>query len=594
MSLTLWQVPQELQPTYNQVIVVATSSLQSNLNYQLVSDIYCRGQKVTRMKTPVNPEGYVVLDIHKHLENQISFDFNPGIPGFNIATNSFASYSIVFYDEFRAEWEFTDNQYNLIGATAYIGFAGQDEPYFEVGDSIYVSQDVPYTNPSYNGVHTIISITQSGLTWSIVTDALYGVDTPPEGGVIQYADYQLTTLPVDSLTLRDEVDCCVDLTIASSSVTYSITGVSQTGIVSSRPKYDFLVGGVSHTLQYEVIGTLSTDYWVIKNNVSGKVSAATESSAFCPPLGEYFVLGYPVTPVWNSTSLDEGTNCIATASSFPEKYVFNGVLTYLDCINWDYDDWDANTTTNGKFFTNVPDNFELDIESYMFLNVYQNSNNEIKYLKIKSNLGTYSVTNSFTTITADQRRFLQVNGSVKDLFDLGWIDNTTKEIEIWCENTTGDKTIESKIFKIVNKCSIYDKMQIIFMDKMGSFIPYTFNKVNRENRNISRTEYQQHYGTYAPAAQNWTYKTWDRGKKSLDTIVVEQYTLNSDWVNQSTSDYLMELFESPEVYLVKPDGVIIAINLTVQSIERKQVINEQLINYQLTFELSNKNMQQRG
>ena len=50
MSLTIRRAPQELMPTYNQVIIVATSSEQSRLNYQLVTDVYCRGEMVTRMK----------------------------------------------------------------------------------------------------------------------------------------------------------------------------------------------------------------------------------------------------------------------------------------------------------------------------------------------------------------------------------------------------------------------------------------------------------------------------------------------------------------------------------------------------------------
>lgn len=491
MALTLWKIPQELQPTYNQVVLVATSSFQSELNYQLVTDLWCRGSKVTTLKTPVNPEGYVVVDLHKHLENRVSFDFQPGLTGFTPATQSFASYSCVFSDEFRHEWEFTDNQYNVIGGTSYAGFVSRDTPYFSVGDSIYVAQDAPYTNASYNGVHTILSITQSGLTWSVVTDALWGSSTPPEPGVITYASYQLTKV----------------------AVTQSV--------------------------------------------------------------------------VW-----ENGTS---SNTFFPKRFVFNGVESYLDFINWNFDDYDANTgTTQGQFFTNAPSYYELDVDSYMFLNMYQNANDEIKTLKIKTNLGTYSITNSFTSIANDQRRFLQVNASPRYFSTQGWIDSNTTNIELWVENTSGTKTIASKFYKITDRCSKYDKLQLVFLDKMGSFIPYTFDRVNRQVKNITRSDYQQFYGSYASATKQWKYDTWDRGRKSLDIIVNEVYTLNSDWVNQSTSDYLMELFESPEVYLVKSDGTICAINVTVQSIERKQVINEQLINYQLTFEMSNKNMSQRG
>jgi hypothetical protein len=492
MPLSLRRVPQELTPTYNQVVIVATSSQQSQLNYQLVSEIFCRGAKVTTMKTPVNPEGYIITDIHKHLENRISYDFNPGATGFSIATQSFATYSVNFFDEFRHIWDFTDNFFSSIGGTAYAGFVSQQTPYFSIGDYIYISQDAGYVNASYNGVHQIIQITQSGLTWSITTNTPFGSSSPANPGEMTYADFSLTQLPVGTLTI---------------------------------------------------------------------FSTPTQST---------------------------------TASFYPEQYAFNGVLSYLDFINWNFNEWAANTGTTGKFFTNAPNRYPLDIESLLYLDVYQNAANEIASLRVKTNVGTFSIANPFTTITADQRRFLQINCSPDYFASLGWINSQTTTMELWCENNVGAKTISSLTFSITDNCSRYDKQQVLFMDKMGSFVPYTFDLVSRENKNISRTDYQQHYGSYAPATQQWRYNTWDRGRKSLDIVVVDAYTLNSNWVNQDTSDYLMELFESPEVYLVKPDGTIVAININVASVERKQVINDQLINYVLTFELSNKNMTQRG
>lgn len=492
MPLTIRKSPQELMPTYNQVIIAATSSLQTLLNYQLVSDVYCRGSKVTRMKTPVNPEGYIVCDYHKHLENRIDFDFLISATGFSVATQSFASYSVVFFDEFRHEWNFTDNQFSPIGSTAYTGFISQQTPYFSVGDEIYVSQNAGYLHPEYNGVHTIQSITQSGLTWSIVTTALWQGSSPANPGVMVYSNFQLTTLPVGTLTI---------------------------------------------------------------------FSTPTQSS---------------------------------TASFFPEKYVFNGVDGFVDFIDWNFDEWDANTPDTGKFFTNAPNNYILATSSNLLLNVYQNAQDEITTFHIASNMGSFTIVNPFTTITNDQHRFLQINASPKLFYQWGWINNATTSIQIWCQDKNKNKTIRDTYFKIGKGCSPYDDLQIVFMDKMGSFVSHIFNRLNRQTNNIQRSDYQQVYGSYAPASQNWKYNTWDRGRKSLDTVVSEVYTATSDWVNQATSDYLQELFQSPEVYLVKPDNTIVAINLTVSSMERKQIINEQLINYTITFELSNKNMNQRG
>jgi hypothetical protein len=132
------------------------------------------------------------------------------------------------------------------------------------------------------------------------------------------------------------------------------------------------------------------------------------------------------------------------------------------------------------------------------------------------------------------------------------------------------------------------------MDKMGSFVPFTFTRVSRNTTSIDRKTWGQNYGSFAPATNNWNYNSWDRGTRTLDTVVNEKWVANSDWVDSATSDYLMELFQSPEVYWIKDNGTTVAINITTTGVERKQTINDQIINYTIEFETSVKNSSQRG
>lgn len=490
MSITIKKQPQELTPVYNQMIIVATSSNQTQENFQFVADIYCDANYVTRMKVPVNPEGYGVFDIHKHLENRVSFDFNPNQYYINRATQSFATYSVNFSEEWRQYWPFTDNFYVTGTYLGAVGFYGPTQPYFNVGDEILIQQNPGFSFSQYDGVHTILAISFSTPNWYITTDGNWQGSSPTNSGTMSLANF--------------------------------------------------------------------------------------------------------------------GLNSISTTASISKQYTFNGVTSFGDYINWDYTDWDATTTSPyGKWFTNTPDNYELTLDSLMWLNLYQNVSSEVSKVFIKTDNGTYSMTNTFTSMTSDNNRFLQVSIGPKQLLSatssltvvsgtLPVLSSTTKYMTIWTENSTSGITIAPKTYKIIDGCSRYEKIQLIFMDKMGSFIPFTFNMVNRNNKTINRTDYQQHYGSYAPATNNWNYNTYDRGRKTLDIVVIETYTINSNWVNQETSNYLMELFESPEVYWKKEDGTIVAINVTSTDTERKQTINDQVINYTLTFELSNKNMTQRG
>jgi hypothetical protein len=497
MAITIRTQPPLLTPVYNPMIIAATSSNQSEESFSFVADIRARGTLVTRMKVPVNPEGFGVFDIQRHIENSVSYDFNPSVNYFAVATQSMATYSVQFSEEFRYFFNFYDNTFLPGGKVGFIGFLGGTQPLFSVDQEIVIDQTATTpTNPSYDGIAKITGITQSnilgdGLRWSINTDKDYGVSSPVEGGKISLANFQLTTVSV--------------------------------------------------------------------------------------------------------------------TASIPESDAFNGVLSFLDEQTWNYTNYMATSTAPfGKFLTSAPDGYELDINDRMWLNLYQRTNSSTNFLEIETNNGTYRVTNTFNTpATIDQQRLLRVGVGPYQLTTatssltvvsgtLPVITSTTKEIKILTKNAGGTQTIATKTFKVKDKCSKYEKIQLVFLDKLGSFIPFTFELVNKHNLNITRADYQQHYGQYAPASNNWKYNTWDRGKKSLDTQVVESYTINSNWVNQSTSDYLMELFTSPEVYWIKENGITIAISITSNQTERKQTINDQIINYQITFEVSNKNNQQRG
>ena len=491
MSITINKQPSELSPVYNQIMIVATSSNRTQESFQFIGDVYCNGLAVTKMKVPVNPDGYGVFDLHKHIENRISFDFDPNANYFTRATQSMATYSVNLSEEWRQYWAFTDNFYEFDAPnTGKVGFYGPTEPYFVVGDEIFISQNTGYTNASYEGQSFIVAKTFSAGNWRITTDQAFGLASPTNSGTMSLANYNL--------------------------------------------------------------------------------------------------------------------NVISTTASTGKLFAFNGVLSYLDYIDWNYTSWNATSSLPyGKFFTGVPDEYELGLDSRMWLNLYQNTTNSITKVYIKTNLGTYSIATSFTSVTVDNNRLLRVGIGPYQLlnatasistgaYTFPVMDSTTTDMDIWVVNSINQQTIATKTFKIKTQCSKYEKIQLVFLDKMGSFIPFTFNMVNRHNKTINKADYQQHYGSYAPASNSWKYKSYDRGRKTLDTVVIDQYTINSNWVNQTTSDFLMDLFESPEVYWINEDGIVVAINIISNAVEQKQTINEQVINYTLTFELANKNMTQRG
>lgn len=471
--------PEQLTPVYNEMLIVATSSNIDKKGFKFVADVYCRSELVSRLKIAVNPDGYGVFDISRHIQSVMSFDFDNENYGFNKAVNSFATYSVDLREEYYYDWEF----YDIDSVDGFLGLIGTVSTIFEAGDEIVVQQDAPNNTPFYNGLATIISITESGGEYIIKTNKVWNGKSGTQSGNIVLSYYRTYISDVEDTT-----------------------------------------------------GTL---------------------------------------------------------------YAFNGVLDFVDFINWD-PDYYAATVSGGNFLTNMPDNYKVKIENQMFLNIYNTVPELVEYLLIESNTGKFAINNPYYELSGDDyEKLVQVACGPYDLLthtssilvitgSLPVIDDDTKEYTIWC-----DKAIDEKVIKIDRSCSRYENIELIFMDKLGSFIPFNFNLVSRNNKNITRTNYGQNYMGYGNSVNNWNYKTYDRGTRTLDILVNEEFTINSNWLDQSTSDFIMELFESPEVYWKKSVDVYVAINIMDIRVEKKKIVNDQLINYTVMFELSVKNNKQK-
>jgi hypothetical protein len=483
MSISIkYQLP-SLAPAYNQMIISLTSSIQSKENFNFVGDVFVRGVQVSRMKIPVNPQGYGVFDIHRQVENGVSYDFNPTSFGFNTATNSGCSYSVEFGEEYREVFEFEDNYAASGSKLGFVGYDNEPKPNFTTGQTINIKQTFGATNPQYDGTTTVVSLTKTGTKWYLVTPKDFGSSTPPESGKITLSDYKLS---------------------------------------------------------------------------------------------------------YNTTS----SNVLGLA--------FNGVYGFESFIDYNKSKYIPSTTTPSNFLTTLPENYEVRLDSNMWINAFKESALTQKNMYIKSNRGTFKMISSksanFTQIGVGPKQLIAAESL---MFPLGTasfpiLDSTSTEYEFWMTNISDIKDMRTYKVKInQDRCTRYKKIQLLFLDKMGSFIPYTFDLVHNHMKEVNRTEYKQTYGSYAPASQNWGYNSWDRGTHTLQTQTTHMYTIHTDWLDQKTSDYLSVLFESPVVYWYD-EGKWRAINIKINDSIVPQVINQQIIKQSLTFGISQKDSSQRG
>src|ERR1035437_8457147 len=114
MSFTLPQKPPTFAPGYNFMIYVTASGKASQPNYRATVDIKIGGNTIATIKQFPLADGYTVFDIHRIVENYLSYDIAPqSSPGFIGNVNSYVQYQTVWGEE-----------YGSIGSSGYVTSTG--------------------------------------------------------------------------------------------------------------------------------------------------------------------------------------------------------------------------------------------------------------------------------------------------------------------------------------------------------------------------------------------------------------------------------------------------------------------------------------
>lgn len=308
----------------------------------------------------------------------------------------------------------------------------------------------------------------------------------------------------------------------------------------------------------------------------------------------------------------KGTSVLTGTTNFSgEKYAFNGVRSFDDFIDWEGTTY-VPTGSTSKFMTSVTDNYQMDLQDRCWI-LIPNLSTNIEYIQIESPNGVFQASNPFVGSTdptfQPHQKFLLlgvgpyninnvtstvsiISGS-KPVVRASDVGTTGYSITIF---DAGDaKRSETKIFKVRDDgCSKYEIFRFLFLDRFGSYMTASFDRVNRRNVELEKTNYRQNIGAYDPITNTWGYRLDDRGKKRLDTIVRKRYTITSNWVTEERARLIEEMIKSPEVYWVNENNVYRSIDILTTSFEEKLRVNDHIFNYQIDFEISGLDPQQKG
>lgn len=137
----------------------------------------------------------------------------------------------------------------------------------------------------------------------------------------------------------------------------------------------------------------------------------------------------------------------------------------------------------------------------------------------------------------------------------------------------------------------YEPIRLTWLNQWGTWDYYTFNMKSIKSLKTKGSTYQQLEGSWN--ATSYRLDRFKGGKKTFRVNTIESVKMNTEFVNESESEWFEELINSPEVYILegfKTDVSLSALNnyvtpvrLTTSSFTKKTVANDKLMQY--TFEV---------
>ena len=329
-----------------------------------------------------------------------------------------------------------------------------------------------------------------------------------------------------------------------------------------------------------------------------------------------------------TVKVGEEYNVAGVLTQFPDQdiqtiIVFNGSLPNYRGSTVNFYDWQetnyytnyTDNTTVRKWLTNAPkgtnanasDNqsVELTDEGWTYF-LYDHSGNpitETQYTLYDSSgavLSTHLIDNN--VIPLADVKMLKIPTAPNSINNINPTEFTVATVQpiitssvssyrVLMLDTIASVIIEELWFNIDTECR-YETRRLEFLNSLGGFDCFNFTRVSRRSEAIERKYYKQNPDNLDSGTGTITYSQANRQKVQYYTKSRPTMKLTSDWVDVSTFNWLLEMIESPEIYLHE-GGKRIAIQNIEGDWKEKRSDADSLFNLEITLEFGMDNYRQR-
>ena len=347
--------------------------------------------------------------------------------------------------------------------------------------------------------------------------------------------------------------------------------------VPQRPSDTYCVVDVHRVLE----ATLTSDVGST-TNIAGTVDASNSSMTYILKFGEE----YGATPVVYPNLLVDSS-----------RVAFNGSLEKREWINWDVTDYEFADSAK-KWLTNSPSNLYTSINDYGWLYFTEGTAltkiDVVTYNSLGA-IGTWSID---PTASSSVIQYVPSNPASLNLIDnanllVGVQPIVTSQADYYTIIGYNGVTpiSETKTFTIREACKT-EMTRLIFQGKLGSYDGFNFYLASNYSYDIEKKMYKKNPDNVS--GTSLVYSMSDKEKVQYYTKQTPTLTVTSDWLTQEEDAWLLELIESPVIYIQASDGLEYVAKVKGTTHKKRKHVTEKLFNLTLELELGYDNYRQRG
>lgn len=261
--------------------------------------------------------------------------------------------------------------------------------------------------------------------------------------------------------------------------------------------------------------------------------------------------------------------------------IFNGALRLKPFKVWNWQEWYTDQVGYGKFLTNIPRTYKVKPDTDVWLNMFGNADAFMNRLRFENSNGDLFNSNLVDTSfevgqvacgLGNHPTLTALTGT------LPLVKDDTTYVDLWLADSSGARVTELIRYVIDRRCTIED-YDILFMDRMGSFVPFAFQLRSMEKGTIRRDQFNKDYGFYAGG--EFDFNLHDSGFTTFHVDFSKSLELNTNWMDDAQSVYFEELLSSPYTF-IKVDNDYYAVTVQESSFETQRQKNKNLIRKTIT------------